>query len=143
VQDPEVHRHCVERGVVERQLLRVALDEQRSGASEPRALEHRRRDIGADRIGAARQRRLGDEAGAAGDVEEPCPGADAGRVEERLDEQRRVRPALLVPGGGPLPAVALELPELVAAHDPLCSDRVTCSSGTSSRWRLSRLRAAL
>src|SRR5206468_2397483 len=83
-------------------------------AARAGALEHGGSDVEPDRIGAACRGGLGDVAGATGDIQEPGPLADAGRVEQGLDEQERVVPAALVERRGAVPPVALELPERVA-----------------------------
>jgi hypothetical protein len=112
MKDAEVHGDGVERRVRKGQRLGVALDEPRAGTAQARTLEHRGSHVEPHGIGAARGGRLRDVAGAAGDVEHPGSSADPCRVEQRLDVERRVGPALLVVRGGPLPACALELPEL-------------------------------
>src|SRR5207247_2033853 len=114
VEDTEIHRHRVERCVGEGKRLGVALDERPPRTAGTGALEHGGSDVEADRIGAARYGGLGDVSRTTGDVQEPGPLADAGRVEQGLEEQERVVPGALVERRGPVPSVALELPERVA-----------------------------
>jgi hypothetical protein len=116
VQDPEVHRDRVKRRVGERQPQRIAHHEREVGTAQASPFDHRRRDVHADRLCPACRSRLGDEARPARHVERPRPSAHRRGVEERLDEQHRVGPALLVAGRGALPARALELRECVTAH---------------------------
>ena len=116
VKDPEIHRDRVKRRVGERQPQRIAHHEREVGTAQASPFDHRRRDVHADRLRPARRSRLRDEARPARHVEEPRPSAHRRGVEERLDEQHRVGPALLVPGRGALPALALELRESVSAH---------------------------
>jgi hypothetical protein len=54
MQDAEVHRDRLERGVVERQTLRVSLDERESGAARACPIHHRGGHVYADWLGAAR-----------------------------------------------------------------------------------------
>ena len=117
VEDPEIHRDRVERCILEGQLVRVPLDEGQRRVQPPRLVEHCRRHVETDRLGAARGRRPRDDPRAAGHVEQPRPGPHAGGVEERVEVEAGVGPALDVPRRRAIPAGALEFPEVVSRHD--------------------------
>ena len=71
--------------------LRVGHDDGRRGHPPARGLDHRRRDVDADRLGAGRDRRLEQRARAAPDVEHPPRRAEVGRAHDRLGERRERR----------------------------------------------------
>lgn len=104
VQDPEVHRDRVERRVGERQPQRIAHHEREVGTTHASPFDHRGRDVHAHCVRSVRRSRLGDEARPTRHIEKPRPCAHSRGGEERLDEQNRVGPVLLVAGRRALPA---------------------------------------
>jgi hypothetical protein len=121
VQNPEVHRDRVERGVGERQPQRIAHHEREVGTAHASPFDHRGRDVHAHRMRSARRSRLGNEARSTRHIEKPPPRPHSRGVEERLDEQDRVGPVLLVARRRALPARALKLRKRITTHPPHCT----------------------
>ena len=84
MQQSEVHHHGVERRDVERQRFGVACAEGDCRMPSARFLDHRRREVEADDLGAACRGRAGDESRTGRDVEKSRAGRRSDGVEQRV-----------------------------------------------------------
>ena len=108
----EADDHCVERFIFERQGCGVAFAKRQARVAPPCFRHHVAREVHAGHVRPACRRRVADQAGAAGDIEQPGADVNGDRIEQRRYERvADVTEGCGVSRRGALPARVFEFAE--------------------------------